>query len=62
MSLCGNSDAYEAKPKWLTGADKKLTYATASGWVYKKSGWEIRCSPAWSYKKFTSDRMFFLIL
>ena len=37
MSLWGNSDADEAKPKWLTAADKKLTYATASGWVYKKS-------------------------
>ena len=37
MSLWGNSDADEAKPKWLTAADKKLTYATARGWVYKKS-------------------------
>ena len=37
MSLWGNSDADEAKPKWLTEADKKLTYATARGWVYKKS-------------------------
>ena len=37
MSLWGNSDADEAKPKWLTAADKKLTYATARGWIYKKS-------------------------
>jgi len=37
MSLWGNSDANEAKPKWLTAADKALTYATARGWVYKKS-------------------------
>jgi len=37
MSLWGNSDADEAKPKWLTAADKVLTYATARGWVYKKS-------------------------
>ena len=37
MSLWGNSDADEAKPKWLTAAEKKLTYATSKGWVFKKS-------------------------
>ena len=37
MSLWGNSDADEAKPKWLTAAEKKLTFATAKGWVFKKS-------------------------
>ena len=37
MSLWGNSDADEAKPKWLTAAEKKLTFATARGWVFKKS-------------------------
>jgi hypothetical protein len=38
MSLWGNSDADEAKPKWLTAAQKKLTFADARGWVYKQSG------------------------
>jgi len=37
MSLWGNSDADEAKPKWLTAAQKKLTFADARGWVYKQS-------------------------
>ena len=37
MSLWGNSDADEAKPKWLTAAQKKLTFADARGWVFKKS-------------------------
>ena len=37
MSLWGNSDADEAKPKWLTAAEKKLTIADARGWVFKKS-------------------------
>ena len=37
MSLWGNSDADESKPKWLTIAEKKLTFATARGWVFKKS-------------------------
>jgi len=37
MSLWGNSDADESKPKWLTAAEKKLTFATAKGWVFKKS-------------------------
>ena len=37
MSLWGNSDADEAKPKWLTAAEKKLTFADARGWVFKKS-------------------------
>ena len=33
MSLWGASDADEAKPKWLTTAQKKQVYATSSGWV-----------------------------
>ena len=33
MSLWGNSDADESKPKNLTTAEKKEVYATASGWV-----------------------------
>lgn len=37
MSLWGNSDADEAKPKWLSAADKKKVFADARGWVYKKS-------------------------
>ena len=37
MSLWGNSDADEAKPKWLTAAQKKLTFADARGWVFKQS-------------------------
>ena len=37
MSLWGNSDADESKPKWLTAAEKKLTFADARGWVFKKS-------------------------
>ena len=37
MSLWGNSDADEAKPKWLTAAQKKLVFADARGWIFKKS-------------------------
>jgi hypothetical protein len=33
MALWGNSDADEAKPKYLTVAEKKQVYATAAGWV-----------------------------
>ena len=33
MGLWGISDADESKPKWLTTAEKKNVYATASGWV-----------------------------
>ena len=33
MSSWGASDADEAKPKWLTTAQKKQVYATSSGWV-----------------------------
>ena len=29
MSLWGNSDADEAKPKWLSAADKKKVFADA---------------------------------
>lgn len=33
MSLWGASDANEAKPKFLTDAEKKEVFANASGWV-----------------------------
>ena len=33
MSLWGATDTDESKPKNLTAAEKKLVYATASGWV-----------------------------
>ena len=33
MALWGNTDADEAKPKWLTTAQKENVYATANGWV-----------------------------
>ena len=33
MALWGTTDADEAKPKWLTTAEKKEVYANASGWV-----------------------------
>ena len=33
MSSWGASDADEAKPKWLTTAQKKQVYATTAGWV-----------------------------
>lgn len=35
MSSWGATDANEAKPKWLTAAQKRDTYATTKGWVYK---------------------------
>ena len=33
MALWGNSDADEAKPKWLTADQKENVYATDRGWV-----------------------------
>lgn len=33
MPLWGNTDADESKPTWLTSAQQKEVYATASGWV-----------------------------
>ncbi len=33
MALWGITDADEAKPKWLTTAEKKEVYANNSGWV-----------------------------
>ena len=33
MALWGTSDADEAKPKYLTDAQKKQVYATSAGWV-----------------------------
>ncbi len=33
MALWGITDADEAKPKWLTTAQKKEVFANASGWV-----------------------------
>jgi hypothetical protein len=35
MSSWGATDANEAKPKWLSAADKTNTYATEKGWVFK---------------------------
>ena len=35
MALWGASDADEAKPKWLTTAEKKTVYATSAGWVHE---------------------------
>lgn len=35
MSSWGATDADEAKPKWLTAAQKRDTYATSKGWIYK---------------------------
>jgi hypothetical protein len=35
MSLWGSYEADESKPKFLTDAEKKNTYATDAGWVYK---------------------------
>ena len=35
MALWGISTSDEAKPKYLTAEQKKNTYATDSGWVYK---------------------------
>lgn len=35
MPLWGSTDGDESKPKYLTTADKKNVYATASGWVRK---------------------------
>ena len=33
MALWGITDADEAKPKWLTTAEKKEVFANNSGWV-----------------------------
>ena len=33
MALWGNTDADEAKPKWLTTDEKDTTFATERGWV-----------------------------
>ena len=35
MSSWGATDSDEAKPKWLTAAQKRDTYATSKGWIYK---------------------------
>jgi hypothetical protein len=35
MALWGASDADEAKPKWLTTAEKKTVFATTAGWVHE---------------------------
>ena len=35
MALWGASDADEAKPKWLTTAEKKTVLATTAGWVHE---------------------------
>ena len=37
MALWGASTADEAKPKWMTTADKKQVFATTAGWV--KESW-----------------------
>jgi hypothetical protein len=37
MALWGNTDADEAKPKWLTTAQKETVYATDRGWVQLNS-------------------------
>ena len=37
MALWGASTSDEAKPKWMTTADKKQVYATTAGWV--KESW-----------------------
>jgi hypothetical protein len=33
MALWGNTDADEAKPKWMTSAEKADVFATSRGWV-----------------------------
>ena len=33
MALWGNTDADEAKPKWMTAAEKADVFATSRGWV-----------------------------
>ena len=35
MSSWGATDADEAKPKFLTTAQKRDTYATSKGWIIK---------------------------
>ena len=37
MALWGASTSDEAKPKWMTTADKKQVFATTAGWV-RESG------------------------
>ena len=35
MASWGATDANEAKPKWLTAAQKTDTFADSRGWVYR---------------------------
>lgn len=37
MALWGVSDADESKPKWLSDTDKSNTFASAAGWVLRKT-------------------------
>ena len=37
MALWGVSDADEAKPKWLSATDKSNTFASAAGWVLRRT-------------------------
>lgn len=37
MALWGVSDADESKPKWLSATDKSNTFASAAGWVLRKT-------------------------
>ena len=46
MALWGNTDADEAKPKWLTTDEKDTTFATDRGWVRLdgKGNEEVLCA------------------
>ena len=46
MALWGNTDADEAKPKWLTTDEKDTTFATNRGWVKLdgKGNEEVLCA------------------
>ena len=46
MALWGNTDADEAKPKWLTTDEKDTTFATERGWVKldDKGNEEVLCA------------------
>ena len=46
MALWGNTDADEAKPKWLTTDEKDTTFATERGWVKLdgKGNEEVLCA------------------
>ena len=46
MALWGITDADEAKPKWLTAAQKETVFATARGWVQLdgKGNEEVICA------------------